>query len=86
MIASQGAMSGGQSNSNFNLEGGLYSAQNINFGSGQTNIYGPIVTPDQIFPGQQAASGFPNILDLFTGLPGTPQPFWVLALPQNGTY
>jgi hypothetical protein len=82
MIASQGGTSG----ANFNLEGGLYSAQSIDFGSGQTNIYGPVVTPDQIFPGQQAAVGFPNILDLFTGLPGTPQPFWVLALPQNGTY
>jgi hypothetical protein len=86
IIAAKGDMSGGQSNSNFSIEGGLYSEQQINFGSGHTNIYGPIVTPDQIFPGQQAASGFPNIIDLFTGLPGTPQPFWVLALPVNGTY
>lgn len=86
MIAAQGDMSGGQSNSNFSIEGGLYSDSNINFGAGHTNIYGPIVTPDQMVPGQQASSGFPNILDLFTGLPGSPQPFWVLAVPQNGTY
>lgn len=86
VIASKGDMSGGQSNSNFNYEGGLYSDQSINFGSGQTNIYGPIVTPDQIFPGQQAASGFPDIVNLFTGLPGTAQPFWVLGPTTNGTY
>lgn len=86
MIASEKDMSGGTSNSNFNLEGGLYSEQNINFGGGHTHIYGPIVTPDQIFPGQQAAAGFPNIVDLFTGLPGTPQPFWTLGTPTNGTY
>ncbi|HXH97822.1 MAG TPA: hypothetical protein VNH40_11485 [Gaiellaceae bacterium] len=86
LIAAKDDMSGGQSNSNFSIEGGLYSEQQINFGAGHTNIYGPIVTPDQIFPGQQAASGFPNIIDLFTGLPGTPQPFWVMALPENGTY
>jgi hypothetical protein len=58
----------------------------INFGAGHTNIYGPIVTPDQIFPGQQAAQGFPNIIDLFTGAPGTPQPYYTLGAPENGTY
>ena len=56
------------------------------FGSGQTNIYGPLVTPDQIFPGQQAIAGFPNILYIFTGAPGTPNPYWTLDLPKNGTY
>lgn len=85
-IATKGDMSGGQSNSNFSIEGGLYSDQNINFGSGHTNIYGPIVTKDTLVPGQQSASAFPDILDLFTGLPGTPQGFWVLDLPKNGTY
>jgi Tfp pilus assembly protein PilX len=86
LILAHGDMSGGQSNSNFSIEGGVYSDGNINFGSGHTNVYGPVVTPQQIFPGQQAASGFPNIFDLFTGAPGTPQPYWVLGPPQNGTY
>jgi Tfp pilus assembly protein PilX len=86
LILARSDMSGGTSNSNFSIEGGVYSDSNINFGSGHTNIYGPIVTPQQIFPGQQAASGFPNIFDLFTGAPGTPQPYWVLGAPQNGTY
>jgi hypothetical protein len=44
------------------------------------------VTPGTIDPGQQAASGFPDIINLFTGAPGTPQPYWVLGAPQNGTY
>lgn len=86
LIASQGDMSGGTSNSNLNLEGGLYSQGNINFGSGHTHIYGPIVTPQSINPGQQAAAGFPNIVDLFTGAPGSPQSFWTLGTPTNGTY
>jgi Tfp pilus assembly protein PilX len=76
----------GISGSNVSIEGGFYSDGTIDFGSGQTNIYGPIVTPGTILPGQQAASGFPNIIDLFTGAPGTPQPYWVLGAPQNGTY
>jgi hypothetical protein len=76
----------GTSGSNLSLEGGLYSDTNIDFGSGQTNIYGPLVTPLTLNPGQQAASGFPNILDLFTGAPGTPQPYWTLGAPTNGTY
>ncbi|HZO96725.1 MAG TPA: hypothetical protein VFB42_05070 [Gaiellaceae bacterium] len=86
LILVQDGITGGQSNSNFSLEGGLYSDGQINFGSGHTNIYGPIVTPDQIFPGQQAAQGFPDIIDLFTGAPGTPQPYWTLGTPENGTY
>jgi Tfp pilus assembly protein PilX len=86
LILARIGMTGGQSNSNFSIEGGLYSDGNIDFGSGQTNIYGPVVTPRQIIPGQQAASGFPDIIDLFTGAPGTPQPYWVLGPPQNGTY
>jgi hypothetical protein len=76
----------GISGANINIEGGFYSDGTINFGSGQTNIYGPVVTPSTIVPGQQAADGFPNILDLFTGAPGSPQPYWVLGPPQNGTY
>jgi Tfp pilus assembly protein PilX len=86
LILVKGGITGGQSNSNFSLEGGLYSDSVINFGAGHTNIYGPIVTPDQIFPGQQAAQGFPNIIDLFTGAPGTPQPYYTLGAPENGTY
>jgi type II secretory pathway pseudopilin PulG len=76
----------GISGANVSLEGGFYSDGTIDFGSGQTNIYGPIVTPGTIDPGQQAASGFPDIINLFTGAPGTPQPYWVLGAPQNGTY
>jgi hypothetical protein len=76
----------GTSGSNLSLEGGLYSDTNIDFGSGHTNLYGPLVTPLTLNPGQQSASGFPNILDLFTGAPGTPQPYWVLGPPTNGTY
>jgi hypothetical protein len=86
MIAAAGDMTGGTSNANVSIEGGVYSKLDINFGSGTTHIYGPIVTPNAINPGQQAAEGFPNIINLFTGLPGSPQPFWVLGPPQDGTY
>ena len=86
LILARNGITGGQSNSNFSLEGGLYSDGSINFGSGHTNIYGPIVTPQTIVPGQQSGSGFPNILDMFTGAPGTPQPYWQLGLPRDGTY
>src|SRR5581483_1201638 len=76
----------GFSGKNLSVEGGLYSDSTISFGSGQTNIYGPIVTPSTIDPGQQAASGFPNISKLFSGAPDTPAPYWTLGTPTNGTY
>lgn len=82
LILGKGLVSG----ANFNFEGGLYSDANINFSSGQTGINGPLVTPLQIFPGQQASSGFPNIQSLFSGAPDAPLPYWTLGTPINGTY
>lgn len=76
----------GMSGSNMSIEGGLYSDGTINFGSGQTNIYGPIVTPGSIIPGQQAGTGFPNILEVMSGGPNSPLPYWTLGTPTNGTY
>jgi hypothetical protein len=76
----------GVSGKNLSIEGGLYSDSTIDFGSGQTNIYGPIVTPTTIDPGQQASSGFPDISKLFSGAPDTPAPYWTLGTPTNGTY
>ena len=76
----------GVSGKNVSIQGGLYSDGVIDFGSGQTNIYGPIVTPTSIVPGQQALSGFPNILNVFSGGPDAPAPYWTLGSPTNGTY
>ena len=81
-----GDPSGVQPIKNLAFEGGIYSDAGIGIGTGNTYVYGPMVTPQSINPGQQAASGFPNIYDLFTGAPGTPQPYWQLGAPQNGTY
>jgi type II secretory pathway pseudopilin PulG len=86
MILAQSQIHTNSVNGQFAFEGGLYSDQNINFGSGHTNIYGPMVTPQEIYPGQQAASGFPDILDLFTGGPGSPTPYWTLGEPTQGSY
>ena len=76
----------GVSGKNVSIEGGLYSDGTIDFGSGQTNIYGPIVTPGSIVPGQQAASGFPSLLAVMSGGPDAPSPYWTLGSPTNGTY
>jgi hypothetical protein len=86
MIEAKGTVGTNSTNGQFAMEGGLYSDQNISFGSGHTAIYGPLVTPQQIIPGQQAASGFPNILDLFTGGPDSPTPYWTLGSPTQGSY
>ncbi len=83
LILAKGAVASAK---NFSLEGGLYSDANITIGSGQTHIYGPLVTPQQIDPGQQAASGFPNVTTIVSGAPGTPAPYWTLGTPTNGTY
>ena len=71
---------------NLAYEGGLYSDQDITFGSGQSTVYGPMVTPQHINPGQQAASGFPLGFKVLTSEPGTETPYWTLGSPQNGTY
>jgi hypothetical protein len=73
-------------NQNFNFEGGIYSDANIVLSSGQTHVYGPMVTPATIDPGQQQATSFPDILNMFTGPPNTSKPFWTLGTPINGTY
>ena len=75
----------GVSGANLSIEGGLYSDGTINFGSGHTNIYGPIVTPGSIVPGQQS-SGFPNLTTVFSGGPDTDPPYWTLGTPMSGTY
>jgi hypothetical protein len=82
MIFAQGTMAG----ANLGLQGGLYSAQSINFGSGQTDIYGPLIARQILVPGQQAATTFPVITKIVTTWPNTPQPFWTLGAPVNGTY
>jgi type II secretory pathway pseudopilin PulG len=82
LILAQGTISG----DNLGLEGGLYSNSSITFRTGQTYIYGPLITPDQLIPGQQAASGIPYIDTALTNWPDTPTPMWTLATPQNGSY
>lgn len=71
---------------NLGLEGGLYSDSSITFRTGQTYIYGPLITPDQLIPGQQAASGIPYIETALSNWPDTPTPMWTLGTPTNGTY
>lgn len=82
LIAAQQAISG----DNLGLEGGLYSNQTITFRTGQTYIYGPLITPDMLNPGQQAASGIPYIDTALTNWPDTPNPMWTLGTPTNGSY
>lgn len=83
IVFAQGNVSG----KNIGLQGGLYSdAGNIDFGSGQTSIYGPLITPNQLIPGQQAASGFPVINQVISGWTEAPAPLWRLGTPTNGTY
>ncbi len=82
LILAKGQVSG----KNVNAQSGFYSDSNIDFGSGQTEIDGPLVTPFQIFPGQQAASGFPDIKYVYSGAPNAPLPNYTLGAPTNGTY
>jgi hypothetical protein len=82
MIFGRGSITG----ANLGLQGGLYSQQNIDFGSGQTDIYGPLIGSQLLIPGQQAATTFPVITQLITTWPNTPQPYWTLGAPVNGTY
>jgi hypothetical protein len=82
MLIGQGAISG----KNLGLQGGLYSYNNIDFSAGQTSIYGPLVTSADLLPGQQAASGFPVIQDVYNNWPGVSSPYWTLGTPVNGTY
>jgi hypothetical protein len=72
--------------SNLGLQGGLYSLKNIDFGSGQTDIYGPLIGMSVLIPGQQAATTMPTIPTVITTWPNTPQPYWTLGAPVNGTY
>jgi hypothetical protein len=82
MINAKGAIA----SNNLTFEGGLYSDSDISFSSGQTLMYGPIVTPQKIVPGQQSASGFPGDFMVESTEPGTSTPYWTLGAPQNGTY
>jgi Tfp pilus assembly protein PilX len=81
-LLSQGGIAG----ANLALEGGLYSDNNINFSSGQTQINGPIVTQQELMPGQQASSGFPNITTVLTSMPDTPKPYFLLGDPTNASF
>jgi hypothetical protein len=72
--------------SNLGLQGGLYSLKNIDFGQGQTDIYGPLIGMSVLVPGQQAATTMPTIPTVITTWPNTPQPYWTLGAPVNGTY
>jgi Tfp pilus assembly protein PilX len=60
------------------FQGGLYSKTKIDVGGGQTNVQGPMVTPGQIVPGQQAGSQF-SISLIISGAPGAPPPHYVLS-------
>jgi Tfp pilus assembly protein PilX len=59
-------------------QGGIYSGTKIDVGGGQTNVQGPLVTPGQIIPGQQAGSQF-TINTIISGAPGAPPPHYVLS-------
>jgi Tfp pilus assembly protein PilV len=59
-------------------QGGLYSSTKIDVGGGQTNVQGPLVSPGQIVPGQQAGSQF-SINTIISGAPGAPAPHYVLS-------
>jgi Tfp pilus assembly protein PilX len=59
-------------------QGGIYSSTKIDVGGGQTNVQGPLVTPGQIVPGQQAGSQF-NISVIISDAPGADPPHYVLS-------
>lgn len=71
---------------NLHYQGGLYSASQIDLGSGQSFTQGPLVTPLLLSLGQQAGSGFPDIPVIVSGAPGTTNPPYVLGKPYGGSY
>lgn len=77
---------GGITGANLALEGGLYSDNDINFSSGQTQINGPIVTLAHLIPGQQASSGFPSITAVPSGSPEAPSANYLLGTPTTSSF
>jgi|GEM_PF-3754272 Tfp pilus assembly protein PilX len=60
IIESHGAMGAGNTLTNLNFQGGMYSDVLINLGGGQSSTQGPLVSPQIITPGQQLNLTFPN--------------------------
>jgi Tfp pilus assembly protein PilX len=65
------------------FQGGIYSGTKIDVGGGHSNVEGPLVTPGEILPGQQAGSTFPDLTLIMSGAPGAPPPHYVLTNVYN---
>ncbi|HZT94086.1 MAG TPA: hypothetical protein VE985_06380 [Gaiellaceae bacterium] len=82
IIESQGAMGAGNTLTNLNFQGGLYSATSINLGGGQSSTQGPLVSPQLIVPGQQLNLSFPNFPFIMSDSGTTSPP--TFSLVANG--
>ncbi|HZT93523.1 MAG TPA: pilus assembly PilX N-terminal domain-containing protein [Gaiellaceae bacterium] len=85
IIESQGAMGAGNTLTNLNFQGGLYSATSINLGGGQSSTQGPLVSPQIIVPGQQLNLSFPNFPFVMSDS-GTNSPPAFSLSSSNGSY
>jgi Tfp pilus assembly protein PilX len=87
IIESHGAMGAGNTLTNLNFQGGLYSDTSINLGGGQSSTQGPLVSPQIIVPGQQLNLSFPNFPLIMSDSGTTSPPNFSLAMaPNSGSF
>jgi Tfp pilus assembly protein PilX len=84
IIESQGAMGAGNTLTNLNFQGALYSATSINLGGGQSSTQGPLVSPQLIVPGQQLNLTFPNFPFIISSSDPGNQPKFTLTPTAGG--
>jgi hypothetical protein len=67
------------------FQGGLYGTNMVQTGQ-SSSVQGPIVSPDEIVPGQQVMTQFPSVIKVLTGAPGdTGPPQFVFTAPRFET-
>jgi hypothetical protein len=68
------------------FQGALYGTNIVQIEQGST-VQGPIVTPDEIAPGQSAVTQFPSVIAVSAGTPGdTSPPEFMIGPPRDITY
>ena len=68
------------------LRTGLKGTNVVQIEQGST-VQGPIVTPDEIAPGQSAVTQFPSVIAVSAGTPGdTSPPEFMIGPPRDITY
>ncbi len=84
----QGQVSAGDSTEvmQSSFQGALYGTNIVQIEQGST-VQGPIVTPDEIAPGQSAVTAFPSVIAVSAGTPGdTSPPEFMIGPPRDITY